>query len=67
MKIYKKLIKAFGGSALYIDKCILNALNVNPGEEVCIEIKDNKVIITKPSISVNEVKELIEKVTKPSK
>lgn len=60
MKLYKKVLKAFGGAALYIDKCILKQLNIVPGDEVVIELCDDKVIITKPCIDAKKIKELLD-------
>lgn len=59
MKLYKKILKAFGGAALYLDKSILKHLKVNAGDEVIIELVDDKVIITKPKIDVKMIKELL--------
>ena len=62
MKIYKKILRAFNGCALYLDKKILKALNVTAGDEVVIEVKEGEVIITKPTIDANKIKELLDKV-----
>lgn len=60
MKIYKKILKAFNGAALYLDKKMLNAINANTGDEVVIEIQDHKLIISKPTIDANKIKELLD-------
>ena len=60
MKLYKKVLKAFGGAGLYIDKCILRHLSIFPGDEVVIELVDDKVIITKPCIDYKKIKELLD-------
>ena len=44
MKLYKKIMKSFGGSALYLDKTILNHLGVIHGDEVVLELIEDKVI-----------------------
>lgn len=62
MKIYKKIIRAFNGCALYLDKKILKALNVAAGDEVVIEVREGEVIITKPSIDANKIKEMLDRV-----
>lgn len=59
-KIYKKILKAFGGAALYLDKSILKHLKVSTGDEVIIELVDDKVIITKPAIDIKKIKELFD-------
>lgn len=38
MKLYKKIQKSFGGSAIYLDKSILNHLGVLNGDEVVLEL-----------------------------
>ena len=60
MKLYKKILKAFGGAALYLDKCILKHLSIVPGDEIVIELVDDKVIITKPCIDAKRIKELLD-------
>lgn len=62
MKIYKKILRAFNGCALYLDKKILKALNVAAGDEVVIEVREGEVIITKPSIDANKIKEMLDRV-----
>jgi antitoxin component of MazEF toxin-antitoxin module len=59
-KIFKKVLEAFGGAALYLDKAILKALDIQPRDEVMIEIQEGKVIITKPAIDSNKIKELLD-------
>lgn len=60
MKLYKKILEAFGGAALYVDKSMLKALNVTPGDEIIIEVQEGKLIITKPVIDANKIKELLD-------
>jgi antitoxin component of MazEF toxin-antitoxin module len=60
MKLYKKVLKAFGGAGLYIDKCILKHLGITAGDEVVIELVDDKVVITKPCIDAKKIKELLD-------
>lgn len=62
MKIYKKILRAFNGCALYLDKKILKALNVAARDEVVIEVREGEVIITKPSIDANKIKEMLDRV-----
>lgn len=59
-KLYKKTLEAFGGAALYLDKCILNHLGIRPKDEVIIELQDNKVVITKPLIDAKTIKEILD-------
>lgn len=59
MKLYKKVLKAFGGAALYLDKSILKHLKISSGDEVIIELVDDKVIITKPLVDVKTIEELL--------
>ena len=47
MKLYKKIQKCFGGSGIYLGKIILNHLGVLPGDEITLELVEDKVIITK--------------------
>lgn len=61
-KLYKKILKAFGGCALYLDKCILQALDVNYGDEVVIEVCEGIITITKPKIDNNKIKAIIDKI-----
>ena len=60
MKLYKKILEDFGGAALYVDKSMLKALNVTPGDEIIIEVQEGKLIITKPVIDANKIKELLD-------
>lgn len=60
MKIYKNILKAFGGAGLYIDKTMLNHLGVLIGDEVTIELKEDGLLIRKPELDVNKVQELID-------
>ena len=59
MKLYKKIIKAFGGSALYLDKTILRHLNAVNGDELIIELKDDKVIITKSRLDNDKIQKIL--------
>ena len=66
MKLYKRTIQAFGGTALYLDKCILQALNIECGDEIVIDIQEGKVTLTKPTINIDKIQQLLN-ATKPSK
>ena len=59
MKLYKKVLSAFGGAGLYLDKSILKALKVSPGDEIVIDVQEDKVTLTKPTIDANKIKELL--------
>ena len=59
MKLYKKIIKAFEGSALYLDKTILRHLNAVNGDELVIELKDDKVIITKSRLDNDKIQKIL--------
>lgn len=59
MKIYKKIQKAFGGSGLYLDKTILNHLGALSGDELVLELVDNKVIMTKSTLNNEKIQELL--------
>lgn len=65
MKIYKKLQKAFGGSALYFDKTMTRHLQVFNGDEVIIEIKEvdgqPQLIITKSKLNNTRISEVLDK------
>lgn len=58
---FKNLIKAFGGTALYMDKQMLSCLQLSCGEEIQIELKDNFIVLSKPLISETKVHELLQK------
>ena len=60
MKLYKKILSAFGGAGLYLDKSILKALKVVPGDEIVIDVQDNKVTLTKSIIDADKIKELLD-------
>ena len=60
MKLYKKLIKAFGGAALYVDKNMMKALNIISGDEVVIDVQPGIITIQKPTIDANKIKELLD-------
>ncbi len=61
MRIYKKIQKSFGGSALYLDKIILNHLGVLNGDEVVLELVEDKVIIKKSGLDNEKIQKLIDK------
>lgn len=61
MKLYKKIQKSFGGSALYLDKTILNHLGALTGDELVLELVEDKVIITKSSLDNDRIQEIINK------
>ena len=42
MKIYKRLIKAFGGLVVYLDKQALSALKLREDDEVILDIQKDK-------------------------
>ncbi len=60
MKCYKRILKSFGGAGIYIDKCMLNHLGVLPGDEIVVELIEDKIILSKPEIDVNKIQELID-------
>lgn len=60
MKLYKKILKSFGGSAIYLDKIILNHLGVVPGDELVLEIVDDKVIITKSNLNNEKIQKILD-------
>ena len=64
MKIYKKIMKAFGGAGLYIDKTMLNHLGCLIGDEVVIELTEDGLHITKPTIDPARIQELLNAQTK---
>ena len=59
-KLYKKTLKSFGGGALYLDKCILEHLHIQPGDEVIIELEEGKVTVTKPLNDAKKIKEILD-------
>ena len=59
-KIYKNILRAFGGAALYLDLNMLHHLNVSAGDEVIIELAEDKIIITKPTLDAKKIKELLD-------
>ena len=59
MKIFKKTIEAFGGCALYLDKKILKHLKIKPKDEVIIELTSDGVLISKPKMSIDTIKEVL--------
>ena len=61
MKLCKKIMKAFGGSALYLDKTILNHLGVVHGDEVVLELTEDKVVITKSRLDNEAIQKLLDK------
>ena len=60
MRIYKKIQKAFGGSALYLDKTILKHLRVVSGDELVLELIDDKVVITKSRLDNEQIQKLLD-------
>lgn len=61
MKVfYKKILKAFGGAALYLNKDILSYLKVSTGDEVKIELRNNQVIITKPLLDSESISKILQ-------
>lgn len=60
MKLYKRIQKSFGGSAIYLDKIILNHLGVLNGDELVLELKEDKVIITKSDLDNTKIQQLID-------
>lgn len=59
MKLYKKIQKSFGGSSLYLDKTILRHLNALPGDELILELIDDKVIITKSNLDNEKIQKFL--------
>lgn len=62
MKLYKKIMKAFGGSAIYLDKTILNHLGVLNGDELVLELVDDKVIMTKSGLNNERIQKLLDNI-----
>lgn len=60
MKLYKKIQKSFGGSAIYLDKSILNHLGVLNGDEVVLELIEDKVIMKKSGLDNERIQKLID-------
>lgn len=60
MKLYKKIQKSFGGSAIYLDKSILNHLGVLNGDEVVLELVEDKVIMKKSGLDNERIQKLID-------
>lgn len=56
---FKKILKAFGGHALYLDKYILSHLNICNGDEVCIELIEGGIKVTKANIDNDYIMELL--------
>lgn len=59
MKLYKRIMKSFGGAGLYMDKSMLNHLGVLPGDEVVIELIEDKIVIKRPELDLDKIQELI--------
>lgn len=57
---YKKILKAFGGAALYINKDILTHLKVNTGDEIRLELRNGEVVITKPKLDAESIRKILE-------
>ena len=60
MKLYKKIQKSFGESAIYLDKSILNHLGVLNGDEVVLELIEDKVIMKKSGLDNERIQKLID-------
>ena len=60
MKLYKKIQKSFGGSAIYLDKSILNHLGVLNGDEVVLELIEDKFIMKKSGLDNERIQKLID-------
>jgi antitoxin component of MazEF toxin-antitoxin module len=60
MKIYKRIMKAFGGAGLYVDKTMLNHLGAMIGDEVIIELKDDCLIIKKSGMDLSKIQGIID-------
>ena len=60
MKLYKKIQKSFGGSAICLDKSILNHLGVLNGDEVVLELIEDKVIMKKSGLDNERIQKLID-------
>lgn len=60
-QFFKKLINAFGGSALYLDKKILRHIGVNPKDEVVITLVDKVAVISKPLLSTQDIDRILSK------
>lgn len=60
MKLYKKIQKCFGGSGIYLGKIILNHLGVLPGDEITLELVEDKVIITKSRLDNERIQKLLD-------
>ena len=60
MKLYKKIQKSFGGSAIYLDKSILHHLGVLNGDEVVLELIEDKVIMKKSGLDNERIQKLID-------
>ena len=58
MKLYKRILKAFGGAALYIDKKMLKCLGVGLDDELCIELQKDRIVITKSVMCDKKLREL---------
>lgn len=59
MKIYKRILKSYGGAGLYVDKMMLNHLGVLVGDEVVIELEKDCLIIKKSELDLNRVQEIL--------
>ena len=60
MKLYRKILKTFGGSGLYLGKLILTHLGALVGDEVTLELKDDMVIITKSRLDNERIQKLLD-------
>lgn len=59
-KLFKKLIRSFGGYALYFSKSMLNHLDLNDKDEVKIEFIHGAIIITKSDLSDAKIEEMMQ-------
>jgi len=70
MKLYKKLQKAFGGNAMYIDKIILNHLGILGEEELVLDLTEIDgepvVIVKKSNLDIEELQRLLDEKRKKS-
>ena len=57
----KKLINAFGGVALYMDKQMLDYLKVKGRDEVQINFQNGVIVLSHPEITDERVHQLLQK------
>lgn len=58
---FKNVLKAFGGAGIYMDKQMLNHLQLSCGDEIKIELAENTIILSKPLLSECKVNELLQR------